>query len=104
MAQGLCAINVAMLQLRNITKDFGGRCLFAGINWHIRPGDRIGLCGENGAGKTTLLRLLAGASSADGGEIQVARGTTFGYLPQDGLEHRGHTLFEEVRGALSDLL
>jgi ATP-binding cassette subfamily F protein 3 len=93
-----------MLHLRSIIKDFGGRKLFAGINWHIRPGDRIGLCGENGAGKTTLLKMLAGTVSADGGDLHVARGTTFGYLPQDGLEHRGRGLFDEVRSALAELL
>jgi ATP-binding cassette, subfamily F, member 3 len=93
-----------MLQLRNIYKDFAGRPIFAGIDWHLRPGDRVGLCGENGAGKTTLLKMLAGQVPADGGEIQVAKGTTFGYLPQDGLEHRGRTLFDEVRSALADLL
>ncbi len=93
-----------MLQLRDIVKDFAGRRLFAGINWHLRPGDRIGLCGENGAGKTTLLRLLAGEVSADAGEVQVARGITFGYLPQDGLEHRGRSLFAEVHAALGELL
>jgi ATP-binding cassette, subfamily F, member 3 len=93
-----------MLQLRNIHKDYAGRRIFAGIDWHLRPGDRVGLCGENGAGKTTLLKMLAGEVLADAGEVQVARGTTFGYLPQDGLEHRGRTLFDEVRSALADLL
>jgi len=93
-----------MLQLRNINKDFGGRKIFNGIDWHIRPADRIGLCGENGAGKTTLLKLLAGAVVADGGEVQVAKGTTFGYLPQDGLAHSGRTLFAEVRASLAELL
>lgn len=92
-----------MLQLREIDKSFADHRLFAGINWHIRPGDRIGLCGENGAGKTTLLRLLAGLVQADHGTVQVARGTTFGYLPQQGLEHRGRSLFEEVRSALDEL-
>jgi ATP-binding cassette, subfamily F, member 3 len=99
-----CVITPPMLQLRNIIKDFAGRKIFAGIDWHLRPGDRVGLCGENGAGKTTLLKMLAGQVLADGGEIQVAKGTTFGYLPQDGLEHRGRTLFDEVRSALADLL
>ncbi len=93
-----------MLQLRNITKDFAGRKIFAGIDWHIRPGDRIGLCGENGAGKTTLLRMLASLVTADSGDIQVAKETTFGYLPQDGLEYRGRTLFQEVRSAMAELL
>jgi len=93
-----------MLQLRNVIKDFADRRIFAGIDWHIRPGDRIGLCGENGAGKTTLLKMLAGRVSPDGGEVQTARGTTFGYLPQDGLEHRGRSLFAEVREAFAELL
>jgi ATP-binding cassette subfamily F protein 3 len=93
-----------MLQLRNIVKDYAGRRLFAGINWHLRPGDKVGLCGENGAGKTTLLKMLAGQVAPDGGEVQAARGTTFGYLPQDGLEHRGRSLFAEVRSALAELL
>ncbi len=93
-----------MLQLKNIIKDFSDRRIFNGVDWHIRPGDRIGLCGDNGAGKTTLLKMLAGKVSADGGEIQAARGTTFGYLPQDGLEHQGRSLFDEVRLAFADLI
>lgn len=93
-----------MLQLRNIIKDFGDRRLFAGINWHVRLADRIGLCGENGTGKTTLLRVLAGEVAIDGGEVQCAKGTSIGYLPQDGLVHAGLSLFEEVRSALSELM
>jgi ATP-binding cassette subfamily F protein 3 len=93
-----------MLQLRNIIKDFGDRRLFAGINWHVRLADRIGLCGENGTGKTTLLRVLAGEVAIDGGEVQTAKGTSIGYLPQDGLVHAGLSLFDEVRSALSELM
>jgi len=93
-----------MLQLKNVIKDFGGRRLFADVNLHIRPKDRIGLCGENGAGKTTLLKVLAGREPIDAGSLQAAKGTSFGYLPQEGLEHRGRTLFAEVRTALAELL
>lgn len=92
-----------MLQLRDIDKYFADRRIFAALNWHIRPADRIGLCGENGAGKTTLLKLLAGMTEADNGTLQVAKGTTFGYLPQDGLVHQGVSLFAEVQGALVEL-
>jgi ATP-binding cassette subfamily F protein 3 len=92
-----------MLQLRKIVKFFADREIFAGIDWHIRPSDRIGLCGENGAGKSTLLKMLAGRVEYDGGTLQAAKGTSFGYLPQDGLEHRGRTLFAEVHSALEEL-
>ena len=93
-----------MLQLRKLVKFFADREIFAGIDWHIRPSDRIGLCGENGAGKSTLLKMLGGRVEHDGGTLQVAKGTTFGYLPQDGLEHRGRSLFDEVHSALEELL
>ena len=93
-----------MLQLINLTKSFAGRVVLNAVDWHLRPGERIGLCGENGAGKTTLLRLLAGLHEPDAGTISMVRGTLVGYLPQDGLEHAGRTLFEEARSALEQLL
>ncbi|PLX74713.1 MAG: ABC transporter ATP-binding protein [Desulfuromonas sp.] len=92
-----------MLQFRQVIKQFADRKVLDQVDWHVRPGDRIGLCGENGAGKTTLLRILAGREDVDSGELQLARGTTIGYLPQDGLEHRGRSLFAEVSTALADL-
>ncbi len=92
-----------MLQLRKLDKYFADRRIFSAIDWHIRPADRIGLCGENGAGKSTLLKLLAGLVESDGGTLQIAKGTTFGYLPQDGLMHRGNSLFIETKSALEDL-
>ena len=92
-----------MLQFRQVTKQFADRKVLDQVDWHVRPGDRVGLCGENGAGKTTLLRILAGRVEIDAGELQLARGTTIGYLPQDGLEHRGRSLFVEVSTALAEL-
>ena len=93
-----------MLQLKNVNKQFADQVVLGNVDWHVRPTDRVGLCGENGAGKTTLLRLLAGKSEVDAGKVQLARGTTVGYLPQEGLEHTGRDLFTEVRSALAELL
>ena len=93
-----------MLQLRGVVKQFADQVVLRHVGWHVRPTDRVGLCGENGAGKTTLLRLLAGQAEVDAGTVQFARGTTIGYLPQEGLEHSGRSLFAEARSALAELL
>ncbi len=93
-----------MLQITDLHKAFGDRVLFGRVSWHLQPGDRVGLCGPNGAGKTTLLRMLSGDQAPDAGTIARPNGLTVGYLPQDGLVHRGRTLFEEACLAFDSLL
>lgn len=84
-----------MISLVNAGKRFGARVLFEGINWLLTPQDRVGLVGANGTGKTTLLRMLAGTEQADTGEITKQKGLVTGYLPQDGLQLSGRTVFDE---------
>ena len=93
-----------MIQLTELTKTFGDRTLFDRVTWQIGDGDRVGLCGPNGAGKTTLLKILAGSEEADSGAVAKPADLTIGYLPQDGLTHRGRTVFEEASSAFQPLL
>ena len=93
-----------MLQITDLHKAFGDRVLFGRVNWHLQPGDRVGLCGPNGAGKTTLLRMLSGEQTPDAGTIARPSGLTIGYLPQDGLTHHGRSLFDEASLAFDSLL
>src|SRR5690349_12665736 len=93
-----------MIQLQELTKSFGDRVLFDHVTWQITDRERVGLCGPNGAGKTTLLRMMAGLDEPDSGGILKPAALTVGYLPQDGLAHSGHTVFEEASGAFAELL
>ncbi len=88
-----------MLQLTSAGKRFGHKLLFEKVDWQITPGERTGLVGGNGTGKTTLLRILAGLDSLDDGSIERTGGMSFGYLPQDGLQLSGRTVFEECMSA-----
>ncbi len=72
-----------MIDLRSISKQFGGKFLFRSLSWQLRKGERLGLVGPNGAGKTTLLRMILGLEGADEGEIHRSRGIRLGYLPQE---------------------
>jgi len=92
-----------MIQLSGAGKRFGHKLLFENTDWLITPRDRIGLVGANGTGKSTLMKILAGLDTFDYGSLIVAKGTTAGYLPQDGLSLSGRTVFAECMAVFSDL-
>lgn len=93
-----------MFTLKDIRLRFGPRELFRGISAAVNARERIGLVGSNGAGKSTLLKMLAGLHDYDAGEIVAAKNASVGYLPQDGLEVHGKTLYAEVESACEDIL
>jgi ATP-binding cassette subfamily F protein 3 len=92
-----------MIQLSAAGKRFGPKLLFENLDWLITPNDRVGLVGANGTGKSTLLKVLGGLESLDCGSIISAKNTTFGYLPQDGLQLSGRTVFAECMSVFSSL-
>src|SRR5712692_9093445 len=92
-----------MIQLSGAGKRFGHKLLFENTDWLITPHDRVGLVGANGTGKSTLMKILAGLDTFDYGSLIVAKGTTAGYLPQDGLTLSGRTVFAECMTVFSDL-
>ena len=92
-----------MLQLSGAGKRFGPRVLFEDANWLITPNEKTALVGANGTGKSTLMKVLAGADSLDEGSLQRTRGMSIGYLPQEGLELRGRSVFEECLTVFAEL-
>ena len=92
-----------MIQLSGAGKRFGHKLLFENTDWLITPRDRVGLVGANGTGKSTLMKILAGLDTFDYGSLIVAKGTTAGYLPQDGLSLSGRTVFAECMAVFTEL-
>jgi ATP-binding cassette subfamily F protein 3 len=92
-----------MIQLSGAGKRFGHKLLFENADWLITPRDRIGLVGGNGTGKSTLMKVLAGMDTFDYGGLVVAKGTSAGYLPQDGLTLSGRSVFAECMSVFDDL-
>jgi ATP-binding cassette, subfamily F, member 3 len=92
-----------MIQLSGAGKRFGHKLLFENADWLITPRDRIGLVGGNGTGKSTLMKILAGMDTFDYGTLTVAKGTSAGYLPQDGLTLSGRSVFAECMSVFDDL-
>src|ERR1700689_606885 len=92
-----------MIQLSGAGKRFGHKLLFENADWLITPRDRIGLVGGNGTGKSTLMKVLAGMDTFDYGGLVIAKGTSAGYLPQDGLTLSGRSVFAECMSVFDDL-
>src|SRR5271166_4553075 len=91
-----------MIQLSSAGKRFGPKLLFDNLDWLITPRERVGLVGANGTGKFTLLKILGGMESLDYGSITPAKNPTYGYLPQDGLQLSGRSVFDECMSVFSD--
>ena len=73
------------LTLENITKSYGEKVLFQGLDLHIDKGQKIGLIAKNGTGKSTLLRVIAGREGSEGenATILLRKDVRIGWLDQE---------------------
>ena len=62
---------MAILEVKNLTKDFGSTKVLKGINFELEKGEVLSLLGSSGGGKTTLLRCLNFLETPTGGQILV---------------------------------
>lgn len=61
-----------MLRARGVNKSFGVLKVLFDVDFHVMPGEAVGIVGPNGAGKTTLFGALAGSFPVSSGEIHLA--------------------------------
>ena len=71
-----------VLSVKGLSKGFGGRTLFAGVDLEVEGGERIALLGDNGAGKSTLIKIIMGEEEPDSGKLRKGPTVKVGYLPQ----------------------
>lgn len=60
-----------LLEVKDLTKNFGGLTAVSKVNMEFKQGELIGLIGPNGAGKTTLFNLLTGVYEPSDGQVQL---------------------------------
>ncbi|WP_137930473.1 sugar ABC transporter ATP-binding protein [Mesorhizobium comanense] len=65
------AANVEIVRLDGAEKHFGAVRALGGVDFHVGPGECVGLVGHNGAGKSTLMHMVAGTLTPDSGTIGV---------------------------------
>jgi len=79
---------MALLEVKNLTKHFGGLAAVQKVGFDIARGEIVSLIGPNGAGKTTIFNLLSGVYSPDGGAIRLDGEDLVGRKPYE-ICHRG---------------
>lgn len=72
-----------VLHIENLSKSFGDKTLFKGLDLEIKRGERTALIGENGRGKTTLLKILMDRENKDGGICVLGKNVLIGYYDQE---------------------
>ncbi len=72
--------------LEGVSKAYGRRVIYDGLNMTIRRGERWCVMGRNGAGKTTLLKIIAGALAPDGGQVAIGASVEMGYFAQQAID------------------
>lgn len=93
-----------MINLVDISLRYGEKVIYNKISTTIGVRDRIGLVGSNGSGKSTLIKLMLDEVEIDSGTVERPSYVTLGYLPQDGIEAKGKTLYDEAATAFEDAL
>jgi ATP-binding cassette subfamily F protein 3 len=70
-------------EFHEVSKSYGSKHVFSGVNFLIERGDRIALVGVNGAGKSTLIKLLAGTEPLTSGDYKLGHNAEPDYFAQD---------------------
>jgi ATPase subunit of ABC transporter with duplicated ATPase domains len=71
-----------VIEAVDVSKGFGEKLLFEGLNFSLPPAGVVGIIGPNGAGKTTLFRLIMNVEKTDSGTFKVGETVKLAYVDQ----------------------
>jgi len=88
------------LEVKGLSKSFGGKSIFKDVSFKLRAGDRVALIGSNGVGKTTLFKILNRRETPDAGTVRFGVNVDIGYYDQHQQDLKGsNTALDEVWNA-----
>ncbi|MDO5045330.1 ABC transporter ATP-binding protein [Campylobacter sp.] len=86
-----------ILELKNISKKFGGVTAINDTSFHVNESEIFGLIGPNGAGKTTMFNIITGNYEPSGGEVKFNAVTLNGKKPNVIVKHGIARTFQNIR-------
>ncbi len=90
-----------VVALKNVSKSYGSRRIYDGLDFMIRRKERWCVMGVNGAGKSTLLKLVAGSAEPDDGSVTIGGSVKMGYFAQHAMDllDGERTVFQSLEDA-----
>src|SRR5699024_11095180 len=85
-----------MLQVSDVSLQFGDRKLFEDVNIKFTPGNCYGLIGANGAGKSTFLKILSGEIDSQTGHVTMGPNERMAFLKQDHFQYEDEIVLDVV--------
>jgi ABC-type branched-subunit amino acid transport system ATPase component len=70
-----------LLELKGVTKSFGGLQVISGLDLHVNKGEVVSVIGPNGAGKSTVFNVITGLYEPDAGDVRFRGESILGRLP-----------------------
>ena len=92
------------LSVENISKSFGERVLFEGLNFGLNYGDKVALIANNGSGKTSMLKIIAGKDVPGTGKVTIRNGIRIGYLEQEPVFNEKYTISELLYNSSAEVV
>ena len=90
-----------IVRVEGVSKAYGSRVIYDGLDFHVRRRERWCILGVNGAGKSTLLKLVAGAAEPDAGSVARGPSVRLGYFAQHAMDviDGDQTIFQTLEAA-----
>ena len=93
-----------MLEVRNVTLQFGGRVLFKNVNVTFQNENCYGIIGANGAGKSTFLKILSGELEPNNGEVVLTGNERMSVLKQNQNAYDDYVVVDAVMEGYPELM
>lgn len=86
---------IPIVEMKAIVKRFGAVEALRNVNFHLMPGEILGLVGDNSAGKSTLMKVMTGAYQRDGGDVRVNGDMTHFRSPQESRDQGIEMIYQD---------